>query len=42
MDSLRISKKITILTVTVLFLFTFFNLIMDAPRTKYNAQSVAT
>jgi hypothetical protein len=26
-------KIITLLTVTVLFLFTFFNLILDAPRT---------
>ncbi len=34
MDTLRNSKKIiTLLTVTVLFLFTFFNLILDAPRT---------
>jgi hypothetical protein len=34
MDALRYSKKIiTLLTVTVLFLFTFFNLILDAPRT---------
>ncbi len=34
MDALRYSKKIiTPLTVTVLFLFTFFNLILDAPRT---------
>ncbi len=31
---LEIFKKIiTLLTVTVLFLFTFFNLILDAPRT---------
>jgi hypothetical protein len=31
---LEIFKKIiTPLTVTVLFLFTFFNLILDAPRT---------
>ncbi len=28
-----IQKKITLLTVTVIFLFTFFNLILDAPRT---------
>jgi hypothetical protein len=27
-----LKKKITLLTVTVLFLFTFFNLILDAPR----------
>ncbi len=32
MDALRYSKNITLLTVTVLFLFTFFNLILDAPR----------
>jgi hypothetical protein len=33
MDALRYLKKIiTLLTVTVLFLFTFFNLILDAPR----------
>jgi hypothetical protein len=30
MDTLRSSKKITPLTVTVLFLFAFFNLILDA------------
>ncbi len=30
-----IQKIITLLTVTVLFLFTFFNLILDAPRTVY-------
>ncbi len=30
-----IQKKITLPSVTVLFLFTFFNLILDAPRT-YN------
>jgi hypothetical protein len=29
-------KIITLLTVTVLFLFTFFNLILDAPRTLPN------
>ncbi len=34
---LEIFKKIiTLLTVTILFLFTFFNLILDAPRTKYH------
>ncbi len=34
MNALRYSTKkiITLLTVTVLFLFTFFNLILDAPR----------
>ena len=33
---LEIFKKIiTLLTVTVLFLFTFLNLILDAPRTWY-------
>jgi hypothetical protein len=30
MDTLRNSKKITPLTVTVLFIFAFFNLILDA------------
>ncbi len=32
MDALRNSKK-KILAVAILFLFTFFNLILDAPRT---------
>jgi hypothetical protein len=32
MDGLRNSKKISLLAVTILFLFTFFNLILDAPR----------
>ncbi len=31
MHALR-NKKNTLLTVTVLFLFAFFNLILDAPR----------
>jgi hypothetical protein len=30
---LRNSKKISLLAVAILFLFTFFNLIFDAPRT---------
>ncbi len=33
MDALRNSKKISLLAVAILFLFTFFNLILDAPRT---------
>ncbi len=33
MDALRYSKKISLLAVAILFLFTFFNLILDAPRT---------
>jgi hypothetical protein len=33
MDALRNSKKISLLSVDILFLFTFFNLILDAPRT---------
>jgi hypothetical protein len=33
MDALRNSKKISLLIVAILFLFTFFNLILDAPRT---------
>ncbi len=34
-ECLEIFKKIiTLLTVTILFLFTFFNLILDAPRTS--------
>jgi hypothetical protein len=33
MDALRNYKKITHLTVTVLILFAFFSLILDAPRT---------
>ncbi len=32
MDALR-NSKISLLSVAVLFLFTFFNLILDAPRT---------
>ncbi len=30
MDALRNSKKISLLAVAILFLFTFFNLILDA------------
>jgi hypothetical protein len=33
MDALRYYKKISLLAVAILFLFTFFNLILDAPRT---------
>jgi hypothetical protein len=33
MDALRNSKKNTLLAVAILFLFTFFTLILDAPRT---------
>jgi hypothetical protein len=32
MDALRNSKKICLLAVAILLLFTFFNLILDAPR----------
>ncbi len=32
MDALRNFKKISLLAVAILFLFTFFNLILDAPR----------
>ena len=32
MDALKNSKKISLLAVAILFLFTFFNLILDAPR----------
>jgi hypothetical protein len=34
MDALRNYKKIRLLAVAILFLFTFFNLILDAPRTQ--------
>jgi hypothetical protein len=34
MDALRNSKKISLLAVAILFLFTFFTLILDAPRTS--------
>jgi hypothetical protein len=33
MDALRNSKKNSLLAVAILFLFTFFTLILDAPRT---------
>jgi hypothetical protein len=36
MDALKNSKKISLLAVAILFLFTFFNLILDAPRTYKN------
>ncbi len=32
MDTLRNYKKISLLAVAILFLFTLFNLILDAPR----------
>jgi hypothetical protein len=32
MDALRNSKKISLLAVAILFLFSFFTLILDAPR----------
>jgi hypothetical protein len=35
MDALRNSKTISLLAVAILFLFTFFNLILDAPRTSH-------
>jgi hypothetical protein len=35
MEALSNSKKITLLTVTIFFLFAFFNLILDAPRTVF-------
>jgi hypothetical protein len=35
-DALRNSKKISLLALAILFLFTFFNLILDAPR-KYKS-----
>ncbi len=31
----EIPKKISLLAVAILFLFTFFNLILDAPRTSF-------
>jgi hypothetical protein len=34
MDAVRNSKKISPLAVAILFLFTFLNLILDAPRTS--------
>jgi hypothetical protein len=34
MDALRNSKKISLLAVAILFLFTFFYLILDAPRIR--------
>jgi hypothetical protein len=36
MDALRYSKKISLLAVAILFLFTFFTLILDAPRKTRN------
>ncbi len=39
MDALRNSKKINLLAVAILFLFTFFNLILDAPfRITYHEE----
>jgi hypothetical protein len=37
-NELRNSKKITLQTVAVLFLFAFFNLILDAPRRETKGQ----
>jgi hypothetical protein len=40
MDALRNSKKMCLLAVAILFLFTFFNLILDAPLSNsYNSRS---
>jgi hypothetical protein len=39
MDALKNSKKIYLLAVAILFLFTFLNLILDAPRISANFQS---
>ncbi len=41
MEALRNSKKISLLAVAILFLFTFFNLILNAPRT-INNQKIAS
>jgi hypothetical protein len=41
MDALKYSKKINLLDVAILFLFTFFNLILDASRIHNNAQKAA-
>ncbi len=38
----EILKKISLLAVAILFLFTFFNLIFDAPRTYYAYYSKGT
>ncbi len=40
MDALRNSKKICLLAVAILLVFTFFNLILDAPRTLYIVLSI--
>ncbi len=37
MDALRNSKKISLLAVAILFLFTFFTLILDARRTYFES-----
>ncbi len=39
MDAWRNSKKISLGAVAILFLFTFFNLILDAPRKSYGLAS---
>jgi hypothetical protein len=36
MDALRNSKKNSLLAIAILFLFTFFNLILDAPRPAFS------
>ncbi len=41
MDALRYSKKISLLAVAIIFLFTFFNLILDAPRTLASLTTTA-
>jgi hypothetical protein len=40
MDALRNSKKISLLAVAILFLFTFFNLILDSPHVNDNISIV--
>ncbi len=40
MGALKNSKKTSLLAVAILFLFTFFNLILDAPRTHCTENSI--
>ncbi len=40
MDALRNLKKISLLAVAILFLFTFFDLILDARRTLHSAHRI--
>jgi hypothetical protein len=43
MGALRNSQKISLLALALLFLFTFFNLILDAPRNcRYSIMSIRT